>query len=367
MRPAFSSTKQAASFALLLLLLLSSPWLAGKRFLPPREQAYATAGWAEGPYPWMEKQIFLETNDIDIVFMGSSSMEWAIDTPYVQEKLDEHLGRKSVVRSICWTKVGFDALYFAAKDLLERRHVKTLVFYDQAEKTLPASGTVNWYRFGDDAALLSGLQFRYKAYYYFAATVGMQRNFLAMLSPNLPEETNNTDPSYCELSWHAANPENRLGAITAQVGFHQSDGAEPFVPYLPKTGVTPSDVSIYAPATASNFAFSDQPLPSWQIYFLKRFALEAGKHGCKLVLLHIPFMKEKQSLKINESAYWPDALQTDVAMLGIPTGRLFAGMSEDDVKRLFYNSQHLNQNGSKYFTPLVVPALLQLHEGKSHD
>jgi hypothetical protein len=39
MRPAFSSTKQAAAFALLLLVLLLSPALAGRKFLPSREQA----------------------------------------------------------------------------------------------------------------------------------------------------------------------------------------------------------------------------------------------------------------------------------------------------------------------------------------
>ena len=50
MRPAFASTKQVAAFALLLLLLLLSPALAGKKFLPPREQAYAAQGWGNGPY-----------------------------------------------------------------------------------------------------------------------------------------------------------------------------------------------------------------------------------------------------------------------------------------------------------------------------
>jgi hypothetical protein len=51
MRPAFSSTKQAAAFALLLLFVLLSPVLAGKRWLPPRECSYAVQGWDNGPYP----------------------------------------------------------------------------------------------------------------------------------------------------------------------------------------------------------------------------------------------------------------------------------------------------------------------------
>jgi hypothetical protein len=370
MAPAFSSRKQAASFALLLLFLLGAPWLAGKRLLPPREQAYASMGWTWGPYPWVKKQIFDETNDIDIAFMGSSRINCAIDTPYVQERLNERLGRKTAVRSICWAGAGFDALFITAKDLLEHRRVKTLVFCDESHFIYPGTGAKNWYRFGDDAASLSGLQFRFKAYYYFAAMVGMPRNLLELLTPNLPEEKNRSVLSYYELIWHADNPENRLGAVFARVGFRTvgfpgDDKVDTFVPYFPKTSVTPSDLCIYTPATASNFAFSDRPLPVWQTYFLTQFALEAKNHGCQLVLLHVPLLQEKASFKITESAYWPNVLRTDVAMMGIPTATLLDGMSEKDIKRLFLSDEHMNQNGMEYFTPLIIPALFQLYESKS--
>jgi hypothetical protein len=365
MRPAFSSTEKAAAFVLLLLLLLLAPWLAGKRFLPPREQAYASAGWGWGPYPWIQKQIFDETNDIDIAFMGSSRIDWAIDTPYVQEKLDERLGRKTVVRSICWAGNGFDALAITARDLLEHRHVKTLVFCDESGMVNPGTGAVNWCRWGDDAGMLSGLPIRYKAYYYFAATVEMPRNLLELLTPNLPEETNDAIPNYYEANWHAPNPEKTLGAVIAQVGYRDYDKVEAFAPYLPQTGVTAADVFIYTPATATNFAFSERPLPVWQVHFLEQLESEAKSHDCKLVVLHVPVMEEKGSRQVSESAYWPGVMGTDVAMMGVPTGRLFAGMTDGEIKRLFSNSDHMNENGVKYFTPLIVPALIQLYESKS--
>jgi hypothetical protein len=342
------------------VFLLTAPWLAGKHFLPPREQAYASLDWKWGPYPWIEKQIYNETNSIDIAFIGSSRIDWAIDTPYVQEKLDERLTRKSVVRSMCWAGGGFDALFFIAKDLLEHRHVRTLVFCDESDKTYPAVRAVNWYRFGDNATMISGLQFKYKAYYYFAAAVGMPRNLVEMLTPNLPEGTDAIaeyafDISPFHRAWHAANPESRLGAVIAQTGFRNQDGGDEFFPFLPQTDVKPSDVCTYTPTTATNFAFADRPLPAWQIFFLRQFALEAKNHDCKLVLLHIPRMSEKESFKITESAYWPRVLQTDVSMMGIPTGRLCAGLSELEIKRLFSSDEHFNQNGLKYFTPLIVP------------
>jgi hypothetical protein len=57
MRPAFSSIRQAAAFALLLLILLLSPALAEK-FLPAREEIYSSVWWVWGDFPYMDGQIF---------------------------------------------------------------------------------------------------------------------------------------------------------------------------------------------------------------------------------------------------------------------------------------------------------------------
>ena len=155
MPPAFSSTRQAAAFALLLLLLLLSPVLAGRKFLPPREQAYASLSWGSGPYPWIRHEIFEETNDIDIAFMGSSHILHAVDTPYVQAQLSEKLGRPAVVRTIAWGGAGYDALFFVARDLMAHRKLKLLVFYDEYN----APGIRNtaadcWFRCGENAPVL---------------------------------------------------------------------------------------------------------------------------------------------------------------------------------------------------------------------
>ena len=93
MRPAFSSIAQAAAFIALLMVLLLAPLVIGKNLLPPREQIYASKSWGSGPYPWIQNQIFQETNAIDIAFMGSSHILHAVDTPYVQAELGKQLGR----------------------------------------------------------------------------------------------------------------------------------------------------------------------------------------------------------------------------------------------------------------------------------
>jgi hypothetical protein len=365
MRPAFSSTAQTVAFALLLLLLSLSPLLLGDRLLPPRDQGYASAGWDWGAYPWVRKQIFEETNDIDIAFIGSSRINWGIDTPYVQQQLDSQLGHKSVVRSICWGGAGFDGLYFIAKDLLAHRHVKTLVFYDETIGPHPNPKAPKWFRYGDDAVDLSSLPLKDKGIFYFAAMTGMPDNLMELAFPNLPEDTNSQTGNYFEEHYRAANPETRLGSISGRVSYDIGLGQNTsFAPFFPSTGVAPSDVCVYDPANAPKFLFSTRPLPAWQAHFARLFGSLAKKYGCQLVLLHLPVKAENSDPLIRESRYWPDFLQTDVAMIGIPGQQLFAGLSGNDMKNLYGDEYHLNQNGQEYFTRLITPALLQVHENR---
>lgn len=367
MRPAFSSTKQAAAFAFLLLFLLAAPWLSAKKIIPPPKPSYSSESIKWEYFAWVQKFIFEETNDIDIAFVGSSHMEHGIDTPYVQQKLDERLGHPTVVRSICWAGAGFDGLYFFTRDLLEHRHVKTLVFYDETSGKTPNEVhpfATHWFRFREAGEVLSGLPVADQAKYYFASVIGMPRNLLELFTPNLARDTNSTRISNHFLEKAATEPETRLGSMSTRLGFDPITGeiGTPFTPYVPATKVASNDVRIYSPETASDFVFSNQPLPAFQTYFARQFGLMVKKHGCKLVLLHLPVSAERIAPAMIESRYWPDLLQTEVCVMGIPGKQLFAGVSETEIGRLYTDPVHLNENGQKYFTPLITPALLQFYE-----
>ena len=64
MRPAFSSTRQAGMFALLLLVLLLLPLAMPKSLLPPRREVYSSLPWGYGGYPYISEQIFDEKGDL---------------------------------------------------------------------------------------------------------------------------------------------------------------------------------------------------------------------------------------------------------------------------------------------------------------
>ncbi len=363
MRPAFSSTRQAAAFALMLLLLLLSPALA-KKFLPPREEIYSSIWWVWGDFPYMDGQIFRQQGDVDIAFMGASHLWAAFDTPAVQEQLSRELGRPAVARTFGWAWPGYDPLYSVAQDLMEHRRVRLLVFDDDCgEMDAPHPLAPHLFRFGEDAEALDGLPASFQADYYYAAIAGAPRNLLALVRTNLPADLDAR--SYWEIHGYALNVPSRLGAIAARESF-DPHGRAPFVAYHPVNGVQPSDVCIYSRETKAPFAFSSAGLPPMQLYFARKLAALARQHGCRLVVVHIPTFDERRSPVISMPAFWPDALRADVTMIGIPPATLFKGLSDDEIRRLYANPLHLNKNGQDYFTALMTPNLLKIYESQNH-
>lgn len=372
MRPAFSSTKQAAAFSLLLAIVLLSPILAGKTFLPPREQSYSIQGWENAPFPWLRQQIFEEKQDIDIAFVGSSLMMWGIDTPYVQAKLSEALGRPAVVRSICWGGTGYDSLYFITRDLLAHRKVHMLVFYDEDNfsKTYRNSQAPLWFRYGDNAGALDGLSLGEKAHFYFSAIIGLPRNVLGLASPIEPMPLVSATPNEMEVYFHAPNPATRLGSVSSRLECTPDADAVAYEPFVPQNSAKPEDVCIYSAANTNGFEFAHGPLPEWQEHFAREFAGLAEQHGSKLVMLNLPLLDTSRPAVLQEREFWPDFLQASVTMAGIPPAKFFDGISDRDIYRLYYNAgrrggafnSHLNCNGQPYFTRLVTPALLKTYE-----
>jgi hypothetical protein len=358
--PAFSSTRQAAAFASLLLLLLLLPALMGKSWLPPREQIYSSLPWGAGAFPYLHDQIFDEKGDIDIAFMGSSRIWWGIDTPQVQAQLSQKLGRKAVVRSLCWNAPGFDPFYFIMQDLLQHRKARVIVFPDCSAG---AGNTAHpwapfFFRLADNAEGIAGLAFRSKISFYTSAILGMPRNLLGLLRTNLPAIASD------EISWpgftHVKNPAQRLGSLALRMRMGQT-----FADYTPQAGARPSDVCVYSEATKQNFRVSGDPFWPMQAAFARKIAALAQEHQVQLVYLHLPQASEMKSSVIEERTFWPDFFGAHMAMIGVPPTKLFEGMSEENILKLFYNQEHLNQNGQEYFTSIITPSLVQIYEDQT--
>ena len=366
MRPAFSSTRTAAAFALLLLALLALPVVVGKNLLPPREQSYSVQGWGNGPYPWIRNQIFEETNAIDIAFIGSSHLFNAIYTPYVQAQLSARLGRPAVVRTICWGGAGYDGLYLITQDLLAHRQVRLLVFYDE-NTGVRNSQIPTLFRFGDNAAVLPGLAPSEQSLLYAAALIGMPRNLLSLLRPNLPAPLVTAQTNYWTRISHSPNPATQLGCLSVRKGFALDPMTTdvPFAPFTPETSARPADAVVFAADTKTNFEFSTTPIPAWQVHFARQFAALLPAHGVRPVMLYLPVLAEARAPVIAERAFWPDILD-GATLLGVPPVKLFGGLTDAELHQLYADPVHFNANGQSYFTRLITPALIGLYQAQGN-
>ena len=365
MRPAFSSLRQAGAFAFLLLCILLSPALLGKRNLPPRDEIYSSYSSRLGAYSYLHQQIFEEKGDIDIAFVGSSRIWLDINTTEVQEKLSQQLGRRAVARTLGWSKPGFDALYFIAQDLLQRRKVRLLVFYDEvnprASPNLPHRLAFRWFRFGDNRAALDGLSIRDKASYYAAAILGLPRNLLNLVRSNLPEDKPAAERTRSGIYHMAADPADRLGSAAIDLEYNK---LQPVADYQPYSTAKPSDVCIYSPTTKDKFAFSGPAIPELQLHFARKFAQLAREHGTQIVLLCLPRVSGMRDPLLQARTFWPDIVASDVTMIGIPPATLFQGMSESDVLKLYYDPDHFNRNGQSYYTSIITPRIVETYVSK---
>ena len=283
MRPAFSSTRQAAVFGLLLLLLLLLPALMCKSWLPPRESIYSSVSWRFGSYPYLHQQIFEEKTDVDVVFMGSSHIWYGIDTPEVQRELSRKMGREAVVRTLGWQWPGFDAIYFIFQDLLQNRKVHMLVITDEylGDAIRPQTLSYRWFRFGDNACELAGLPLQTRISFYAGAILGMPRNLLSLLRPNLPADLASRQKTFIDTQYHAPNPATRLGSLAVQLGYNYGESSE-FARYKPEAVARPSDVCVYSPSTRSKFQFTGPPTRSLQLYFARKIVALAREHHRRL-------------------------------------------------------------------------------------
>jgi len=360
MAPAFSSSRQAAAFALLLAVLLALPALVARTGWLKRRDVYPTIPTKYGPFSWIQRQIFIETNDVDIAFLGSSHIWNGVDTPFVQKQLSERLGREAAVFTLGWPWPGYDAMYVIAADLLEHRRVRMLVIYDEHRSAdTPHLHSSRWFRIGENTAVLAGLPFTGQAALYGGAVLGMPRHLLSLVRSNRLE-----DPAHCPTSswntfYRAPNFAEQLGALRARIAFNYLPD---FSPYQPPSAATPADVVVYSADTRGAFTFTGPPTPPYQRHFARKLAQLCREHGTRLVVLHLPELHERKQATIPERELWPEVWSAPVDIVGIPGAKLFAGIPAADLPKLFYDPVHMNQNGQELFTRLITPALLKLYD-----
>jgi len=350
--------------ALLLLLFAAPAFVAASGGLE-RRLIYPAIPVKYGSAAWIARQIFENERDADIVFMGSSHMLTAVRTRYVKEEFSRRLGREAEAFTLAWPRGGFDVLSVIVEDLLAHRRVRTLVIYDEGYDEVPHLLAPRWISLGPNGDLLRGVPFGQAVGLYGSAVLGLPRHLLSLLRPDRLEDPTSPAPDYWTNAYQAPNLASELGALRARIGFAARPGFLPIVPIVPFVAdgsATPADVFVYGPETREQFEFGGPPTGPYQLHFARRVAELCRAHGTKLVVLHTPTLRERGATRIIERDFWPGELGADVALLGIAPARLLAGIEPSKVELLFYEVDHVNQNGQDLFTRLITPALFSIYD-----
>jgi hypothetical protein len=369
MRPALPTPRSKIAFVVSILLLLLAPILMGAR----RSGDYLLAipsKWRPVEYVYYELNTHKE--DLDVLFLGASSLQAAIDTAQVKQSVSEVIGRPATVQALfTW---GFSLLgpyEFLKETYRAGRKVRLVVIAHPSRDSGPPLGHEGMshylWNYAEDQHIVAHEPLDVRANYYTFSVLGLPRYLLGMLRPNA--RMGWTDDQRELLTTRASS----FGVDLTPIGFADSPaGTTPhaaFVEYAPRP-LTIDPQSTFYYGAGSNPSFTDADETPGPDVDMLRAIVELGRaHGTRVLFLCLPrlYLPGEYSEKTVNVYNLPKELyQLGFSWVGVPSAKLFEGLSLDEIHLLFRDQWHLNTNGARYYTRTMLPALLRAYRGMDH-
>lgn len=345
--PAFGSRSQAMCFLLLVSTLLALPVLIDRSGLVTRERSYEMIAEHEGGYSYMKKEIFENSGDIDVLFLGSSVLWNGLDTRQFQRSLSDSLGREATVMTFGFNFNGLDTSYAILRDLLERRRVHLVVFTVSRIRFHDGPSTLayRFLRYSDHPEVVADMPLSSKFSLYACNVLRSPHDILLMLRPD-----RSRPPAFAD----------GFGSNIESLGMARDPDA--FVPFAPPRPTIAPVAATYSADTQDNFKFTnDYPTPHQDLY-LHHLVKLLDEKRTPLAIINIPLYEERSNDKVVERFDWSKRYGGHIKLVGIPPTTLFAGLDEQQLELLFGDPRHFNKNGAEYFTEAMLPTLLMTYK-----
>jgi hypothetical protein len=344
MTEAFSTRWGARVFGFFVALVLLLPSALTNRHFPDHDERLPSVPINAGPYSFLQQQVYGETSDVDLAFVGDSLLWVGIDAPKVAEALTRSLGRPARVITLGWNWAGEDLTYYVLRDMLARRRVRAVVFRLRLpwESELAERPHKESYRFltrCEHDPVLPTLPLPLQAAAFNLEAIGVLRNLLSLLRPDR-----------LSASPYAAT----LGAYEVKLG----PNFGPFVAAAPahrefSPGETMSTLGASPTLKASRDASGEY----------ERAYMEATRRLLDGHQVRVAFVRAPDSIEANDAAMEIDGAYarifgSEATVLAIAPNRLYEGMTREQVANFYYDGRHFNANGNAYFTRALLPALL---------
>lgn len=349
MDPPFSSRWQAYGFAFVLAFFLILPVGLSRSGLIRRQDIYQRIPEKFGGFSYIGHQIFEDSSDIDILFLGSSVLWSGIDTPYVQDQLSQQLGRPANVIMFGSNWRGEELNYILLSEVLRRRKVGMVVVtmpLAHQSTNLPHPQSYRWLPYGENSEAFRGLPFKTHLSIYGEYVLGGPRHLLGIIRSDNQEKTD---------FYHM---------LVKLRGAYRVEGGYLGAPFVWQT-TSPPKLSahslIYSPETQRFFNFTRQPLSSYQMHFLRLTVELVRRSEVPVAIVNIPLSRQRRDSVIEERMVWSEVFGLEMPLIGVPPATLFRGMTDSEINRHFYD-EHMNLNGSILLTRTLTPAILTLYE-----
>jgi hypothetical protein len=342
LRPAFATRAEAIRFGLLMVAALAAPLLFARLCPGARIPLHGLTDHA-GLFVLQEVVHADPRPDIDILLIGDSFLRLAVDAESVEQTLTRELGRPARVITFGFQHRGEELYYLALRDLLAHHKRPKLVVLDMPKSFLNFDRPHPWdweiVSPAEDPSFFAGMRWTYRARLYGEHVLGMPRILFALLHDR-----------------RSGIAPNEHGSTLHSEGFF---GA-PFSSYSPTPPSLPAAQMIYSEAKRERWSFSNETLQPYPDHFDRKLVQLAMDNHIPLVVLSVPVHPWVHEQQVVELDNWPAYFGAPIDMVGIPPAQLFAGLSDADIEKLYWNG-HFNTNGALYFTKAITPALVQLY------
>lgn len=368
MRPAFTCTRSAAAFALFVATLLVLPQAVGLTQWLSKSEVHVSRNWLHGPFPWNHYQIHNRSEPVDIALLGSSRMWAGINAPLIERELNARLGRKAEVISLGWNWAGYDSLHAVAADLIRHRKVGMIVILDEFDdrEGAPHPCVHLWTPPGGEVAGNKELPWPDRVRIWAAAPLGSPK--FAVTGRRVYQDFDSSVLSCAKTN--GQNPIAVFNDIEPNHGSLQKEVCPPgtgaFTPIKPLFDSPVPEVIRFSAETRDRFSITGPPSSAYQRDHFRALARLCREKGTRMVAVNMPKPADRESYTIRERHVWSEFAGVPVTALGVSGQELFRGLSEMEVRRLYYDPVHLNANGSKRLTTLLAPVLADIFTSREY-
>ena len=344
--PLFLSTSNAILFCIVIFIFLIAPFFVDKFSNLTVKSCYLATPTRGGDYGFISRETFDKKGAVDVLILGSSFMWTGVNAEIIKNEIDRKAKIDSNVINFGTNWKSMALLYRLFKDISDNRKVKMLMIpaltLSEVKKEQMHILSKYWLPF--DLIMENKKEFNidFLIKSYAIKLLGLPRQLLSLVRNDFNENTFDT---------------SKYGSYLVPAGYY---GRPFFKKEYEAPHIKPSEL-LKGISHHDLVSRKSELKDSSRVAFIKLILQLAERKGTRVI-----FLKPKQCPSdkggADETVFIPAAFKKKVHVISLNDNELYPSLSKTEVENMYYNKNHLNSNGNKYFTKTILPAIMEIYE-----